>query len=168
VVGNHLHHAVRELCDGAGFYALGCQPGSLLAGNHIHDIRRLPDAHGAPIAGIYLDEGSLGWTVTGNLVHDTDDRPVNLHRPGMTKADVPPPTPAEFTNVFRGNILVVAADGTAGQRQPPYGQRQQLYGAEPRRDAIVIWDDNRLIARGAWADERAAVLAAFPAAGPRP
>jgi hypothetical protein len=164
VTGNHLHHVMQTLCDGAGIYALGRQEGSRMAGNHIHDIRRDPKAHASPIAGIYLDEGSLGWTVEGNVVHDLDDRAVNLHRPGMDKA-VPPTVVAGFANIFRANVLVAQGDGTAGQRQPPYGKKQQLYGADDAADEIISWSGNRLIAPADWPRERARILSGV-VAGP--
>jgi hypothetical protein len=62
ITNNHIHHVMRELQDGGGIYMLGNQPGTIIAGNHIHDNRGSP-------GGIYLDEGSGFIEVGGNLVH---------------------------------------------------------------------------------------------------
>ena len=53
---------MQELHDGGAIYTLGNQPGTLIAGNHIHDNR------GGP-GGIYLDEGSGFIEITGNSVY---------------------------------------------------------------------------------------------------
>lgn len=62
ITNNHIHHVMRELQDGGAIYTLGNQPGTLIAGNHIHDNR------GGP-GGIYLDEGSGFIEITGNAVY---------------------------------------------------------------------------------------------------
>jgi hypothetical protein len=53
---------MRELQDGGAIYTLGNQPGTLIAGNHIHD------NPGGP-GGIYLDEGSGFIEISGNAVY---------------------------------------------------------------------------------------------------
>jgi hypothetical protein len=62
ITHNHIHHVLRELHDGGGIYTLGNQPGTIIAGNYLHDNRGSP-------GGIYLDEGSGFIEITGNLVH---------------------------------------------------------------------------------------------------
>lgn len=62
IMNNHIHHVMSELQDGGAIYTLGNQPGTLIAGNHIHDNR------GGP-GGIYLDEGSGFIEITGNSVY---------------------------------------------------------------------------------------------------
>ena len=62
ITNNHIHHVMRELHDGGAVYTLGNQPGTLIAGNHIHD------NPGGP-GGIYLDEGSGFIEITGNAVY---------------------------------------------------------------------------------------------------
>jgi hypothetical protein len=71
ILNNHIHHVMRELQDGGGIYTLGNQPGTLIAGNHIHDNR------GAP-GGIYLDEGSGFIEITGNSVYGVST-PMNFN-----------------------------------------------------------------------------------------
>jgi hypothetical protein len=63
ITNNHIHHVMRELNDGGGIYTLGNQPGTIIAGNHVHNNRGTP-------GGIYLDEGSGFIEISGNLVHD--------------------------------------------------------------------------------------------------
>ena len=36
---NNIHHVMQTLSDGGGIYTLGRQPGTVLAGNVIHDIQ---------------------------------------------------------------------------------------------------------------------------------
>jgi len=64
---NNIHHlAIRAgLSDLGGIYTLGIQPGTVIRGNHIHDIEN--SAYGGQ--GIYLDEGSSCMLVEQNLVH---------------------------------------------------------------------------------------------------
>jgi hypothetical protein len=68
---NHVHHVMQTLADGGGIYTLGFQPGTIVRGNRIHDLRRGPWAeHGGPIYGLYLDQGSKGFLIENNVVHD--------------------------------------------------------------------------------------------------
>ncbi len=66
---NHIHHVLQKLADGGGIYTLGWQPGTVLRGNHIHDVDRL---HGrAEQNGIFLDQGSKGYLVEGQVIYRT-------------------------------------------------------------------------------------------------
>ncbi len=81
---NHIHDCMIRLADGGGIYTLGYQPGTILRGNHIHDIHRSEYAHGgAPNNGIFFDEGSLGFLVEGNVIHGTSGEAIrfNQNRP---------------------------------------------------------------------------------------
>ena len=61
--GNRIHHAMRELHDGAGIYCFGGK-GLVLAGNFIYDI---VDTGGYGASAYYLDEQCEGCTVENNL-----------------------------------------------------------------------------------------------------
>lgn len=70
---NHVHHVMQKLYDGAGIYLNGFQPGSAVQANYVHDVVRTadhyfdnPDFSG--LHGLYLDEGSSGIVVRGNVV----------------------------------------------------------------------------------------------------
>jgi parallel beta-helix repeat protein len=63
---NHLHHVGKEMMsDMGGIYTLGVQPGTVLRGNHIHDVAAF--AYGG--WGIYPDEGSSEMLIEGNVVY---------------------------------------------------------------------------------------------------
>jgi hypothetical protein len=91
---NHIHHVLQHLHDGGAIYTLSLQPGSSIRGNYIHDNgdasnpypgevlvhnSSLPEDHardreytrakGFP-GGIYMDEGTGGFEVTDNILHN--------------------------------------------------------------------------------------------------
>ena len=80
---NHIHDVMQRLCDGGGIYSLGFQPGTVMRGNLIHDIKRSPYAQGAPNNGFFLDEGSKGFLLEANAVYRTSGEPVrhNANKP---------------------------------------------------------------------------------------
>lgn len=58
IVGNEIFNVMKRLSDGAGIYTLGNHDGSLIKNNYIHDISKNDYAKGAPIAGIFFDQGT--------------------------------------------------------------------------------------------------------------
>ncbi len=67
------------LSDMGGIYTLGVQPDSVISGNVIHDVRtgELATTYGG--WGIYLDEGSTGFTVKENLVYGCGSQGFHQH-----------------------------------------------------------------------------------------
>jgi len=81
VENNHIHDCMRILADGGGIYTLGYQPGTVLRGNYIHHIHRSPWAHGgAPNNGIFFDQGSTGYLVENNVIHDADGGSIRFNQ----------------------------------------------------------------------------------------
>ena len=114
---NHIHHVMRDLADAAGIYSLGPQAGCVYRENYIHDIRRVAGAVGAPVDGLFFDQGSQHIHVERNVIRrcdhatyrfnqckkqdmtwknndfDTGDSPVRLH--DVVRAAGPRPRPKE-------------------------------------------------------------------------
>ena len=63
------------LCDMGGIYTLGNSKGSVISGNEIYDVRR----HRYGGWGIYNDEGSQGFLITNNYVHNTQEDGYFMH-----------------------------------------------------------------------------------------
>lgn len=77
---NHIHDVMQLLADGGGIYTLGSQPGTVLRHNYIHDVRRSSTAHGgAPNNGFFLDQGSEGYVIEGNVVCRTSGDAVRFN-----------------------------------------------------------------------------------------
>ena len=73
---NHIYKCMQMLSDGGGIYTLGFQPGTVLRGNVIHNIARSAFAVGAPNNGMFIDEGSKGFLLEGNVIWATSGTPV--------------------------------------------------------------------------------------------
>lgn len=71
---NHIHHVMNLLADGGGVYTLSKQPGTVIAENYIHDVRRGPWGGAYAIAAVYLDNGSSLIAVRDNVLKDADER----------------------------------------------------------------------------------------------
>ncbi len=68
---NHVHDVMNRLCDGGCIYTLGFQPGTVIRGNHLHDVHRSQFAQGAPNNGMFIDEGSKGFLFEQNVIYNT-------------------------------------------------------------------------------------------------
>jgi hypothetical protein len=68
ITRNRVARAMTAMADGAGIYTLSKQPGTVIDENHVHGLARSPWAGDAPIAAIYLDEGSSEIMVSNNVV----------------------------------------------------------------------------------------------------
>ena len=87
---NLIYNCMQTLSDSGGIYTLGYQPDSLIERNIIHGI---PHASGrAESNGMFLDEGTKGFTISNNVVFGTEQSSLRFHR-----AD---------TNVVKENILL--------------------------------------------------------------
>ena len=73
---NHLYNIGQGLLsDMGGIYTLGLQPGTVLRGNLIHDIRSRQ--YGG--WGIYPDEGSTGILIENNICYNFTEQPFHQH-----------------------------------------------------------------------------------------
>jgi hypothetical protein len=70
---NHVHDAMKILCDGGGVYTLSRQPNSDISYNFIHDIYRSVWAVGSLNNGIFLDQGSSGITIKKNVFKNVQE-----------------------------------------------------------------------------------------------
>lgn len=77
---NEIADAMMLLADGGGFYSLGYQPGSVLRGNHIHDIHRSRFVGRAPNNAIFFDEGSRAFEVVDNVLHSTVNQVIRYNQ----------------------------------------------------------------------------------------
>lgn len=78
---NHIHDVMKTLADGGGIYTLGFQPGTVLRGNHIHNVHRSAYAQGgAPNNGFFIDEGSKEFLFEANVVYETSGEPVRFNQ----------------------------------------------------------------------------------------
>lgn len=80
ILNNRIHQAMQFLGDGGGIYTLGFQPGSVIAGNDIHDILRSKLNHASDNNGIFMDEGSKGYLVENNTIRNTAHTCIRGHR----------------------------------------------------------------------------------------
>jgi hypothetical protein len=87
---NHIHNVMNILSDGGGIYSLGQQPGSIIAGNLIHDVKI--NAGRAESNGMFLDEGTRDVLVENNIIFNIAMSPLRFHK--------------AFINTVRDNILV--------------------------------------------------------------
>jgi hypothetical protein len=77
---NHVFDVMNRLCDGGCIYTLGLQPGTIIRGNHLHDVHRSSLAQGAPNNGMFIDEGSKGFLFEENVIYNTSAELVRFNQ----------------------------------------------------------------------------------------
>ena len=127
---NHIYDVMKTMDDGAGIYTLGSQPGSVIRGNVIHDVRRNPFAHNILSGGLYFDCGSSEILVEGNTVYrlalpDWPCPPVFL---GVRTRNI----------VFRKNVIVVQAGG------------KPFHGLNKKKEKLFKFEANKTPAHEGW------------------
>lgn len=124
IEGNRIHGVKTWYMDGGAIYNLSANPGAVIRGNHVFDI--------GDRIGVYLDEGSKHFRVTGNVI-DTQGKWLNINTAGkMYRRRIStdniatgnwhssPRTGgrwlAEIGNVAENNVLVPTRDWPAEAR----------------------------------------------------
>ncbi|MEV6286007.1 discoidin domain-containing protein [Kribbella sp. NPDC051770] len=102
---NAINDIMKKQADGGAIYTLGSQPGSVVSGNYI---RKTPGpAYGA----IYHDEGSKGFTTSGNALCEVAERWIFLnHALGIDARRNFTSTPVFLTQA--GTVDSTIADNT--------------------------------------------------------
>jgi hypothetical protein len=77
-----VYDVLKRLGDGGALYTLGFQPGSVIRGNHFHDVCRHPLMMWpvSPNNGIFADEGSKGFHFERNVIYKTHGTPVRFNQ----------------------------------------------------------------------------------------
>ena len=84
---NDVHHVTQILADGAAIYTLSNQgPASQIEYNYVHDFGQSKWADFCCVHGLYLDEGSTGFSVEHNLMSNSPTD-VFQNRNGPTTVD---------------------------------------------------------------------------------
>ncbi len=124
----HIHHlGWAYLSDMGGFYGLGNAPGTVIKGNHVHDIA----SHRYGGWGLYTDEGSGDVLFENNLVHDTSEAGFHQHY--------------GYANRIKNNIF---AFGKKAQIQRSRNETRLTFTYEKN---IVVWDPaSPLLDGGEW------------------
>lgn len=73
IKGNRIHDVVKLHDDGAGIYSLGRQDSSIYSHNYIHNLAGSKYNGGAPIVGIYFDNGSAYKIAEHNVLDWTEN-----------------------------------------------------------------------------------------------
>ncbi|MHC5006080.1 MAG: right-handed parallel beta-helix repeat-containing protein [Planctomycetota bacterium] len=129
VEANHIHRVMQTLSDGGGIYTLGRQPGTVLRGNAIHDIRR--NAGRAPSNGIFFDQGTMDLVTEDNVFWDIDTTPIRWHW--------------TYGNTVRNNTFVLHE-----------GQRVAHYNRAKAQD--ISYEGNRTPGKETWSPDRAEAI----------
>ncbi len=133
ILHNHIHDiGLGVMSDLGGIYTLGCQFGTVIKGNVIHDVKS--SHYGGN--GIYLDEGSAGIRVEGNVVLRVNGDTLSEHWGRQ--------------NIYLHNLLAL------GQRPPLQFSREEGHGliAQPLRGALFLRNVVFCQGTSAWIDSQ--------------
>ena len=134
VEGNRIHGVKTWYMDGGAIYNLSANPDAVIRGNHVFDI--------GDRIGVYLDEGSKHFRVSGNVI-DTQGKWLNINTTGkMYRRRI------STDNVATGNWH--SSPGTGGRWLAEIGN---------------VAEDNLLVPTRDWPAEARIVI---DKAGPRP
>jgi hypothetical protein len=138
VVKNHIHDVGQGvLSDMGGVYTLGIQPGSVVRGNHVHDVK----AAGYGGWAIYPDEGSSHLVIEDNVAHDTTGHVFHQHYGNE--------------NTVRNNVFAFGGEGVVALSRGPAwnGGRGRLALTLERN--VLVADGTPVVATGLGGDEQA-------------
>ncbi|WP_197455130.1 right-handed parallel beta-helix repeat-containing protein [Stieleria varia] len=109
---NDIRFVMQVLSDGAGVYTLGRQPDSRIENNVFTDVPL--NAGRAESNGVFADEGTTGFTITGNTFRRIDRSPVRFHKAGKNivsknrwQLATEATPPVRFNNTPPENIEIV-------------------------------------------------------------
>ncbi|KOV74476.1 hypothetical protein ADL01_17735 [Streptomyces sp. NRRL WC-3618] len=134
---NRIGNVMNRLCDSAGIYHLSNDPGTVINGNYIHDVIRMPAACGSAVHGIYTDEGSNNMTLSNNVLSRTDGF-INQNRNGSDVTLTNNTTSGD--SVIKASGLESAYQGLAARLNLAHNKRassSSVYGSgTPAANAV--------------------------------
>lgn len=122
ITGNTIEFVMQVLSDGGGIYTLGRQPESVIEGNSIADVPL--NAGRAESNGMFLDQGSTGFTIRDNTIRRVDRSPLRFHQAGENLVEgnrwelaTPQTPPVRFNNTPEKNITIRGNEVLAPQQR---------------------------------------------------